>query len=434
MLQSPILAIMRGKALAGFVEQAGNAAGQAARTVICSGGGLLLDNMPAFGPAGKAARELARGIHGGLCGVPTPPELGEPTFPPPPFTGGQCPGVLYAVRYTVTEINRFGQTTTYQPPQSPLNLTGPITGISVQGPKTVGGRPAFTSVVIAANPSATPNTDNTANSGFTAAAITNIVRANGQPDTCGNPPGPPPIPPPPAPPVPTPPDIDLPVTPPGGGPDVDYTFSPRIGPIFIGVGGGLIVPVNVRINGPNININAPISIPVNISLPDFNISFPGGGGGGGQPDDPSAPVVPGPPPRPVPGPPYVVCCDAPIIPGPEVPITDDEPIAPENKGRRLVGLLVRSTLAAGAGNLTVVGQGGGAQNLFLPRLSNVYFEVRAQNLSGVPRVGSTTAIPVQVLSQYVAAPEDVTVISWRIVNEANVSATVTPLYVPTNRT
>jgi hypothetical protein len=226
----------------------------------------------------------------------------------------------------------------------------------------------------------------------------------------------------------------LPVTPPGGGPDVDYTFSPRIGPIFIGVGGGLIVPVNVRINGPNININAPISIPVNISLPDFNISFPGGGGGGGQPDDPSAPVVPGPPPRPVPGPPYVVCCDAPIIPGPEVPITDDEPIAPENKGRRLVGLLVRSTLAAGAGNLTVVGQGGGAQNLFLPRLSNVYFEVRAQNLSGVPRVGSTTAIPVQVLSQYVAAPEDVTVISWRIVNEANVSATVTPLYVPTNRT
>lgn len=341
--------------------------------------------------------------------------------------------MLYAVRYTVTEINRFGQTTTYQPPQSPINLTGPIGGISVQGPKTVGGRPAFTSVVIQANPSATPNIDNTANSGFTNAAITSIVRADGQPDTCGNPPGGPPIPPPPPPPVPTPPDIDLPVTPPGGGPDINLTFSPRTGPIFVGVGGGLFIPVNVRVNGPNINVNAPVSVPVNISLPDFNISFPGQGGGGGGPDNPSAPVPPGPPPRPVPGPPRPVCCNPPLEPGPDV--DDDDPEGPPDTppGRRLVGVLVRSSIAVGSQNATEIGQGGGERNLFVPRLANVYFEVAAQNLAGIPQTSSSEALPVQLLRQFIPAPDDVTIRTWRVVSEPGVSATATPLYTPANR-
>jgi len=420
--------------LATLLEQAGNAGAQWVKTQLCSGGGFLLDNLPAIGPAGRAAREVARGIHGGICGLPTPPELGEPTLPPPPFTGGQCSCVTYVVSYTRVRAN---------PPQTlsgsftrPGPISGPINGGEIPenpgrrswgfyyGSAACGGR-KFELIV---------GSDLSVSAGQFTVTITGATRQDGQPDNCGNPPGGPPVPPPPAPPVPTPPDIDLPVTPPGGGPDVDFTFSPRTGPIFIGVGGALIVPVNVRVGGPDIDINAPISIPVNISLPDLNINFPGGGGGGGAPDNPSAPTPPGPPPRPIPGPPYEVCCDAPVIPGPEVDIGDDAPIAPENDGRRLIGLLVRSSLAPGANNLTVVGQGGGALNLFLPRLSNVYFEVEAKNLSGVPRVGSTTAIPVQVLSQYVSAPADVKVVSWRVVNEANVSATVTPLYAPANRT
>jgi hypothetical protein len=433
MLQSPTLAINEGKALAPLLEQAGNAASQWLKQQLCSGGGFLLDNLPAIGPGGRAAREVARGIHGGICGLPTPPELGEPTPGVPPFTGGQCECAFYTVNYTLTRKN---------PPQTlPGSFTrrgpisGPINGGTVPenpnrkswgfyyGAAGCGGR--LFEILASGGP-------NEASDTFSV-TITGVVRQGGQPDNCGSLPPGPPTPPPPAPPVPTPPDIDLPVTPPGGGPDVDFTFSPRTGPIFIGVGGALIVPVNVRVGGPNINVNAPISIPVNISLPDFNISFPGQGGGGGAPDDPAAPIPPGPPPRPVPGPPREVCCDPPLIPGPV--ITDDEPNLPPPsvQGLRFVGILVRSTIAPGQGNFTVVGQGGGDKNLFLPRLANIYFDVRVNNQAGVGQPGTVGPIPVQLLRQYIPVPEGISSINWRVVREPGVTTTVIPLFVPAQR-
>jgi len=225
----------------------------------------------------------------------------------------------------------------------------------------------------------------------------------------------------------------LPVTPDGGGPDINYDFSPRIGPIFIGVGGGLIVPVNVRINGPNININAPISIPVNISLPDFNISFPGQGGGGGSPDDPAAPAPPGPPPRPTPGPPREVCCDPPAVPGPEVEVEDDEPVEPDVQGLRFIGIRVSCTVNPALGSFTVVGQGGGENNLYLPRLGNVYFDVRVNNQAGIGQPATIGPIPLQLLRQYIPAPADILSVRWRVVREPGVTATVIPLFVPANR-
>jgi hypothetical protein len=99
----------------------------------------------------------------------------------------------------------------------------------------------------------------------------------------------------------------------------------------------------------------------------------------------------------------------------------------------LLGLIVRSSIQAGNQNATEIGQGGGERNLFVPRIANVYFEVVAENSSGQPVASSTTAIPVQVLRQYVPAPESVNVASWRVVVEPGVSAVVTPLYIQTNR-
>jgi hypothetical protein len=262
-----------------------------------------------------------------------------------------------------------------------------------------------------------------------------VFRLDGQPDDCGDlPPGDPIPPPAPPDPLPPPPDIDLPVTPPGGGPDIDLTFSPRIGPVFIGVGGALFIPVNVRISGPSISVDAPISIPIHLSLPDLNINFPGQGDGGGEPDDPEAPVPPGPPPRPTPGPPQEVCCDQPATPGPEVEVEDDEPVEPVSPGRRFIGIRVSCTVNQEEGSFTVVGQGGGERNLYLPRLANVYFDVRVNNLAGAARPATVGPLPVQLLQQYFPAPESVASVNWRIVREPGVSVSVIPLFVPANRT
>ena len=419
--------------MASLIERAGEAAVGAARTVVCGGGGFLLDNLPAIGPTGRAGRELARGLHGALCGLPVPPSLGEPVPSPPPFTGGQCPCATYTVSYTTVNTN---------PPQTLTGsisrfgpISGPVSGGVVPenpdrlswgfyyGAEGCGGR-RFE--LLAGGPIS-------AGAGGFTLSINSVVRAGGLPDNCGDPPAPPPIPPPTPPPIPIPPDIDLPVTPPGGGPDVDFNFSPRVGPVIIGVGGGLFIPVNVRINGPNINVNAPISIPVDVSLPDLNISFPGQGGGGGAPDDPAAPSPPGPPPRPIPGPRQPVCCDPKPEPGEEEDTEDGEPSPPPPPGRRLVGLVIRCSIQAGTQSATEIGQGGGDRNLFVPRLANVYFDVSSPAVRG-PSVSSSTApIPVQLLRQYVPAPESVEVRGWRVVTEFGVSAGVTPLYIPANR-
>jgi hypothetical protein len=417
-----------------LLEQAGNAAVGAARTVICGGGGFLLDNLPAIGPTGRAGRELARGVHAALCDLPAPPSLGEPSpgVPAP----GQCPGVLYQIQVlaTFSSYLRFfpdcakGAT---DPTETLIyNVFAPFELRRIQFTGPNGCQLVGYTLFDGPNPQRAVSLTNNRHPDSTATIIS-VTRLDGLPDDCGEP-GHPILPPAP-PPVPVPPDIDLPVTPPGGGPDVDFNFSPRVGPVFIGVGGGLFIPVNVRINGPNINVDAPVSIPVNISLPDLNINFPGQGGGGGAPDNPSAPAPPGPPPRPIPGPPRPICCDPRPEPGEDEPVDSPGPGPTPPPGRRLLGLIVRSSVQAGNQNATEIGQGGGDRNLFVPRLANVYFEVVAENSSGQPVASSTTAIPIQVLRQYVPAPESVNVAGWRVAVEPGVSAVVTPLYIQTNR-
>jgi hypothetical protein len=98
----------------------------------------------------------------------------------------------------------------------------------------------------------------------------------------------------------------------------------------------------------------------------------------------------------------------------------------------LIGIIVTSSVNWNVFTGTEIGQGGGNLNLLVPRLANVYFTVTAQSLSGVPRNGSTSDIPVKLTRQYVAVPTEVTVTDWRVVPEPGVTATVTPLYVASN--
>lgn len=420
--------------MATLAEQAGFAAGQAARTVICGGGGFLLDNLPSFGPSGRAGREFARGVHGAVCGLPVPPSLGEPTPGPP--AQGQCPGVSYVVTIVTAEQNRFTCATRVGG-AAVGGFIGPIRNIFLGAPATMncgGLPPQSVNVQVSWNtPAITGNLYQPSGGGnwaVTSITSINIARADGQPDNCGQP-GPP-IPPPPPGPIPVPPDIDLPVTPPGGGPDVNFNFSPRVGPIFIGGAGGLFIPVNVRVNGPNINVNAPVTIPVNIGLPDFNISF--GGGADTSPDPPNQPLPPVPPPRIPPSRPILVCCDTPARPGPEVEAPEGEPVVgpPSPARRRLIGIVVRSTINEAVLSATEIGQGGGERNLRVPRIANAYFVVRATTAQGAPRIASTADSPVKLVNQYVPAPEGVEVIDWRVVPELGVAVAVTPVYVQSN--
>jgi hypothetical protein len=300
-------------------------------------------------------------------------------------------------------------------------FAGPIQGASVFNHPTIPGAGA---ILVQHAGTQTACATDFGGGQFTNATITRleVTRQDGLSDNCGNPPVTPP--PPPPPPSPPPPDIDLPVTPPGGGPDVDLTFSPRIGPIFVGVGGALIVPVNVRVSGPLIDVNAPISIPVHISLPDLNISFPGGGSEDDPVDDPDSPAPPGPPPRPVPGPPRQICCrptpevDEPIEGEPGEP-TEGSPAPPR---RRLIWIVVTSEFDAGQFRGTQIGQGGAARDLFLPRLANVYFDIETGQ--GLQLRRSTVGpAPVQLKSQYFPAPSQVTVTGWRILPEPGVRTT-----------
>ncbi len=413
--------------MATFLERAGEAAVRAVRDTICFSGGLLLDNLPAFGPVSRALREFQRGQYAAICGVPTPPELGEPVQPPGPI--GQCQGVAYRVFATGTGTFQ-GTPRGGESPTPVINPAfGPITSSFTGTGNNKNWRINFFNS--AGNPVVADSGINEPSAFWENREwfISRTERVDGLPDDCG--PLPPPIPPPPPPIPPPPPDYDYPVTPDGGGPDINFSFSPRIGPFFVGVGGAIFAPVNVRINGPNIDVNAPISIPVNISLPDLNISF--GGGGGGPIEDPDLPPPPGPPPRIPPERPYPICCDPPPVPGPDIEVPADEPVeGPEPPpGFRLVAVLVRSSIV---GNIsaTEIGQSGGSGNLFVPRIGSVYFTAIATSQGGTVRSGELSDISVKLLNQYVQVPDDVRAVNFRYVPIPGVAASVTPLYIREN--
>jgi len=100
---------------------------------------------------------------------------------------------------------------------------------------------------------------------FVNCAITNVVRVDGLPDTCGDPLPPTPTPPQPSDPI----DVDVPWTDEDGN-DLDITLPVIFAPIRVDINGELIVPFRVSVD-PTFNVNFNGSI--NINTGDVSINF-----------------------------------------------------------------------------------------------------------------------------------------------------------------
>jgi hypothetical protein len=396
------------------LERAIEVATETVQAQICNVG-YLIGNLPAFGPLAKRQRELARGFWGALCPLPVPPELGDPTPGGP--EPGQCEGVPYILTVSYTPFNRFTCNFLAETTAS-VNLIGPVKNVRLFALDTTDCEGLEAWIRIVADHTAEQTQALVSQPGgnlrINNFQIVSLVRQDGLPDDCGDdlPDIPPP---PPPPPPPQPPDTDRPVTPDGGGPDINLTFSPRIGPLFVGVGGVIIAPVSVRVSGPLIGVNAPITVPVNISLPDFSptISFGGGQGGGEIPDPPSE-----------------VCCEPPAIPGDEIEGEEEEPVElpPTPKKQTLIGVRVLSSINQNRIQATQIFNGPDLPNLWVPRIGSVHFKIEVETADETIIETFTSDVDVKLTNQYVPVPAEGAVKGAFVVPMRGVTMSLIPVY------
>jgi len=353
-----------------FFDDLGTAVGNAFCTWLGGVGNAeaWLQRKAGLNPGGVGA-----GIRGALCNDPTPPPS-----TPPPFQGGQCPNVAYDVSYGWSFPGETPQsfTTTY---------TGPI-GLDVGSEDLGGGLTRYFGAIVFRAGQFNEGRDfayQTTSEPENPLSITNIVRTDGQPDTCGDP----------EPIIPEfePPDLTIIVPDPDGGPDIDLDLT-IYAPVI--VGGNVFAPITI--NGPDINLNGEISL-----NPDFNISIGSGIGGGSSSGGGGTGVLPEP-----------------------TDIDEDSPDEPDAcDGREILGLHV--TLVFGEGSrATDVSQDGDIGAIGVPRVATLYFVARMG--------GSTNLLPgidLKQRSQYVPVPPNVFVDCWRFNLEQGISlASVRPVF------
>jgi hypothetical protein len=409
-----------------LLQAAGSIAPAGVKQLVCQAGGLssllggpLGKNMPP-GHQLRLAADMG-GLMQGLCPVPPPPPRFLPEVTPSIVEGGQCQDTIYIVTVFYKK-NTPGATEFNVGGGGNALFDGPIEGATI----VLNNNPPGSGAILLNHNGKTTAIASQAGGGqFDDSTITRItVRLpNGGPDLCGD--RPPTInPPPPISPIPQLPESPIipPATPdpsiPGGG---GFIFRPVVGPITVNVNGQLIVPVVVNVGGPSLTV--PITIPVDVSLPDFSPTINLGGDGGYAP--PGSPPADKPP-----IPPEKICCRPRPRKGPEKEgeegeeVEDDEPQFRE----RLVGVIVNSTFNGAAIPVTEVGQGSANRNLFLPRLGNLYFDVAVG--TGAETVGGATVdAPIKLASQYVPCPPDVTVVRYRAVPIGGVRMRVSPVFV-----
>lgn len=212
-------------------------------------------------------KEAGNFVNDWICGD------GEDTFPPPPFSGGQCP-VAYLVRLVNTS------TTAPFPSSGEAFVAGPVGGLQV----TPGVQPGTINVIIKGNPDSGFRTGNSQEEW----SISSVSRVDGQPDNCGDP----------EPELPPPAPINV---------DVDITYGPTnnlnltvpviFAPVYVALDGTVNVPVTVNFS-PDFSLDGTLEL-----FPDFSLdlNFPGVGGGPGDsqpnpeppPDDPDGSGEPG---------------------------------------------------------------------------------------------------------------------------------------------
>lgn len=238
-------------------------AGQPARQIgraMCRqyarGGGP--QNLPGFDAAWS-----------GICG-PYLDSIGESPTPggiAPQFTGGQCAGVSYVLTYQYNSVLANGQL--IEPPEvRTATITGPI--LAVRG----AGSPEFQRIeVVRGNGIGTLRSGSCPQGCYKNIKVNSVVRADGQPDVCGDPP-----------PLYDPPKIKpgLPTLPPTTPVDL-----PGIGPVDFGFEFSPSGAINVSL--PDVGVDFTVEDP-------FGLGGDGGDGGGGPavppPGDVGAPGTP----------------------------------------------------------------------------------------------------------------------------------------------
>lgn len=247
---------------------------------------------------------------------------GESTFPPPPFTGGQCPTV-YLVSLVNSNPGAGGGST------GEVFATGPIRGVE-QVPGTL---PGTIFVRVLANPDVSFRTGNAGESW----SISSLSRLDNQPDNCG--------------------DVEPDLPPPGDiVTNVNVTYGPTnninivvpvvFAPVYLSIDGTVNVPVTVELF-PGFTAKGTLELFPNF---DLNLNFPGSGSGDDSQPDPTPP-----PDDP----------DGPGEPGQE------DPDAPESSEPRVYALLVRGRIESDARPSGIFQERG--PDIYAPRLGSARF-------------------------------------------------------------
>ena len=362
------------------VEAITSIAPSAVAEVMCTGGGLLslgAGPLGQFQSPGTANRTLSD--IGGILQVAceNPPAVPGPA--PPPFEGGQCDDALYLVTL---------QRTFNGEPTSTFNVSswGPVSPVRVVENEFGNNRTIFDQRTSEGGPTVEVTVGQSDNVNERGGFVVQVARNDGLPDDCGSPA--PVVPP--RPPIVQPPSSpQIPTTNPDGSPGAPIVFAPRVGPIYIDADATLKVPVVVNITGGD--ITSEVTIPVSVSLPDFNVKFEYGGTGGG-----TGPGGEGGEPTP----PQPICCDPPQprLEEGEEEDPEEEPPEPEENSR-IVGVIVDSEPGPGQSRATELGNP--VPSLLVPRIATVQFEISV----GGQRAYSSD-YPVKTLRQYVAGPTE----------------------------
>ena len=283
---------------------------------------------------------------------------------PPPFTGGQCPGVAYRPQVRETD---GGWTTVI----SSL-VYGPISRFERRSPD------AFTFEVDGFLQDGSPGT-------FISPTIVDralpvekrIIRADGQPDTCGDPP-----------------PIIPPFPPSGDTVDIDITYTNNEGDTVVELG-------DLTIFAPVIIAPVNIVAPIRVELPD--VSFDG---------------------QIVLAPRFDVILNPPASSdGPGEEGGDGEQPQPDDE-KELIGVRV-ITPNPSAGGATVIFGMGSAPNLYVPRLATAQYELLFDGVSTW-----TDPVDIKTDNQFVPAPRDGVVLRFVINNIPGVSSVGRPVFIP----
>lgn len=349
----------------------------AARQVFCAANNIAGLGIPPTLPGQGGRPDPIKDINGLIaraCDNPFP----YPGPPPPPYEGGQC-DTRYDVNWSFSGTFSGDSRTSSGTASS---LLGPLGDVSTVFPDAGGVRGVIGTAGGPATLGAFGGAPN-AWSKDSAFSVTSVVRRDGLPDDCGNPP----VVEPPRPPIVQPPSSPpIPRVDPDGNPLPPIVIAPRVGPVFIDVDGAVKIPVVVNFGGDDIDV----SIPVNVNLGDFAPEITIGGSGGREPSNPSDPE---------PRPPAPTCC--PPEPTRETegePENPDEDPSPDESGRRRIGVIVRSSRSGSGGRESTIFTA--EPPLLVPRIATVQFEVATEDGD----LSFSADTQVKQLRQYVAGP------------------------------